>query len=296
MVVPGESRRGELQVLVHGAGYDHRYWDWPAQPDRYSYAVWAASRGLATLSIDRIGSGASSRPPGAENTVSAQAYILRQVVAAAREGILGGAGFPRIVLIGHSLGSVVAGYEAASYGDVDAVVLTGYVPVEGAADAHDTFFEAAFLPAVEERPHLRGLVDHDYGVSRAELREPLMYLAGRCDPAIIEMDEQMKGTATRGELRHAGAVGQLIRGSLVPTLVLVGEHDKLLIHPPDNDCFEVARRWAQASPAHFTYDVVAGSAHNLNLHHNAHEAFEAIERWLDGQSRADDDLAPGAAC
>jgi pimeloyl-ACP methyl ester carboxylesterase len=282
LVVPDELRRAELQVLVHGAGYDHRYWDWPAQPDQYSYAEWAASRGIATLNIDRIGSGLSSRPPGAENTVRAQADILRQVIAAARDGLVDGAQFSRIVLIGHSLGSVVAGYEAASHGDVDAVVLTGYVPVDGAGEASDTFFETAFLPAVDELPHLRGLVDHDYGVSRPEVREPLMYLTGHCDPAVIAMDEQMKGTATRGELRDASTAGPLIRASRVPTLVLVGQHDRLLIHPPDTDCFDVTRRWAKASGGNFSYDVVADSAHNLNLHDSAHTAFAAIDRWLDG--------------
>jgi pimeloyl-ACP methyl ester carboxylesterase len=290
LVVPDELRRAELQILVHGAGYDHRYWDWPAQRERYSYAEWAASRGLATLNVDRIGSGLSSKPPGAENTISAQAEILRQVVAAVRGGLIDGAEFSRIILIGHSLGSVVAGYEAASHGDVDAVVLTGYVPVDGAGEASDTFFETAFLPAAEELPHLRGLVDDDYGTSRAELRGPLMYLAGRCDPALIQMDEQMKGTATRGELRDAGTAGKLIRASRVPTLVLVGQYDRLLIHPPDKDCFDVTRRWAAVSPGHFTYHVVADSAHNLNLHDNAHESFEAMERWLDEHSRPDGSL------
>jgi hypothetical protein len=32
LTLPGELRRSELQVLVPGAGYDHRYWDWPLEP------------------------------------------------------------------------------------------------------------------------------------------------------------------------------------------------------------------------------------------------------------------------
>jgi pimeloyl-ACP methyl ester carboxylesterase len=280
LTVPDDPLRGELQILVHGAGYDHRYWDWPVETERYSYVEWAASRRIATLNIDRIGSGLSSKPPGVENPVSSQAEILRQIVAAARQGLLGGVGFSRVVLLGHSLGSVVTGYEAAQYGDVDAGVLTGYVPVDGTGQADDTFFETAFLRAADELPHLRGLVDDDYGAARGELREPLMYLAGHCDPALIQMDEEMKGTTTRGELRDAGAVGQMIRMGGVPTLVLVGQYDQLLIHPPDRDCFDVIRRWADASPSHFAYRVVVDSAHNLNLHYNAHEAFDAIEGWL----------------
>jgi hypothetical protein len=55
LTVPRDVHRAELQILVHGAGYDHRYWDWPADADRYSYVEWAASRGIATLNVDRIG-------------------------------------------------------------------------------------------------------------------------------------------------------------------------------------------------------------------------------------------------
>ena len=37
LTVPERAVRGELQILLHGAGYDHRYWDWPLDRETYSY-------------------------------------------------------------------------------------------------------------------------------------------------------------------------------------------------------------------------------------------------------------------
>src|SRR5215470_14436202 len=52
-----------IQVLVHGATYDHNIWDWPFQPERYSYVQAVTAAGYATLNMDRLGHGRSSRVP-----------------------------------------------------------------------------------------------------------------------------------------------------------------------------------------------------------------------------------------
>jgi pimeloyl-ACP methyl ester carboxylesterase len=284
LTVPDQLRRPELQVLVHGGAQDHRYWDWPIEPERYSYVAWSAARGIATLNIDRIGSGLSSRPPGVENTLDAQAHVLSQLIAAAREGIGGIAPFERVVLVSHTMGAVIAGYEAATNEDVDAVVLTGYVPV----DAHvglEERFDAVMLPAVDALPHLRGLVDADYLTTRPPGPELATFWLGGCDPAIVATEQEMKGTITKGELRTTPQAGPIIRSSAVPTLVQIGQHDPLLIDPEqDRDCYDTVRRWAARSPAHFDYDVIAHNGHNLNLHFSAHESFERINRWLDDRA------------
>jgi pimeloyl-ACP methyl ester carboxylesterase len=124
LTVPEHVVRDELQVLVHGATYDHRSWDWPLDPERYSYLEWATERGYATLAIDRVGCGASSKPPGRQSTLAAQARVLHDIVTAARGGALG-TKFGRVVLVGHSMGSALSVAEASEYRDVDAVVLTG---------------------------------------------------------------------------------------------------------------------------------------------------------------------------
>jgi pimeloyl-ACP methyl ester carboxylesterase len=282
LTVPERLRRRELQIMLHGAGYDHRYWDWPLRPGDYSYVHWASAHGRATLNVDRVGAGASSRPPGGENTVSAQAEALHEIVQAARSGLLGSAPFERVVLVGHSLGSVIAGTEAAAFRDVDAVVLTGYVPVEGSAEGSRRQ-EEGFAPAVEALPHLRGLVDDDYLALPAGVRDWLLYQSDAADAEVIALDEQIKGVTTRGELRDAGAAGRSILTLTLPTLVLAGQFDKLLVKRAlgDADCHDTMRRVAADLPTTFEFAVADGSGHNVNLHHGAHRAYELIDRWLD---------------
>jgi pimeloyl-ACP methyl ester carboxylesterase len=283
LTVPEEHRRNELQILLHGACYDHRYWDWPEQPETYSYVTWAKEHGLATLAIDRVGSGWSSHPPGLDNTIAAQSAVLELIVRAARTGFDGiAAGYEQIVLIGHSLGSLIAGYHAALANDVDSVVLTGYLPVDGPPESETKLLDGAFLPALEGLPYLRGLVDENYMTPFPEMREALMYRAGQADPDIIRVDEAIKGTTTRGELFGTAGAGPVVRISGVPTLVLVGQYDVLLMnHERDVDCNDASRRVSQLSPPHFTFSVVNETGHNLNLHRNARQTYELIGDWLD---------------
>ena len=52
-----------IQVLVPGYTYGRSYWDFPHRPEEFSYVRAAVRSGYATLALDRIGTGASSRPP-----------------------------------------------------------------------------------------------------------------------------------------------------------------------------------------------------------------------------------------
>jgi hypothetical protein len=72
-----------------------------------------------------------------------------------------------VVLVGASLGSVVSGTTAATFGDVDALVLTAYLPVDGDPAFGTGLLDAAFEPPPTALPRLRGLVDDDYLVPRA---------------------------------------------------------------------------------------------------------------------------------
>src|ERR1700760_2478881 len=47
----GSLQHKTIQVALHGATYSHLYWDWPFQPEYYSYVRWATAAGYAVLSI-----------------------------------------------------------------------------------------------------------------------------------------------------------------------------------------------------------------------------------------------------
>src|SRR3954451_13242460 len=126
----GSIHHKTIQVALHGATYSHLYWDFPFQPETYSYVRRATEAGYAVLNLDRIGIGQSDHPPADAVTIESNAYVVHQIVQALRAGDLvvpafGRVRAERIALVGHSLGSLISIQEAATYGDVDGVVLTG---------------------------------------------------------------------------------------------------------------------------------------------------------------------------
>ena len=51
----GDREPGTVQLLVHGATYNHLYWNFPYGNGYYSYVDAATAAGYATFDIDRIG-------------------------------------------------------------------------------------------------------------------------------------------------------------------------------------------------------------------------------------------------
>src|SRR5215471_3782118 len=115
----GNYRNRPLQVLVHGGTYNHNYWNVPAiNGHDYSYARFMAEEGYALLAIDQLGAGDSSKPPGDFVTLSETASSLHQVLVQMRSADNPlGYGFDKIVLVGHSFGSINAILVQGTYHD-----------------------------------------------------------------------------------------------------------------------------------------------------------------------------------
>src|SRR5437763_1293170 len=124
LCLPAGPVPATVQVLLHGATYSGVYWDFPYQPERYSYVRAMVAAGYATLDIDRLGFGASSHPPSVLVPMQVGAYAVHQVIHAARQGTIG-TRFARIILVGHSMGTVLGWLEAAKYRDIDGFIATG---------------------------------------------------------------------------------------------------------------------------------------------------------------------------
>ena len=69
-----------VQVLVPGGTYNSTYWDISYTPEIRSFRLAMNNAGYATLTVDRLGTGHSSKPPSALLTASTQAEAVHQVI------------------------------------------------------------------------------------------------------------------------------------------------------------------------------------------------------------------------
>lgn len=272
-----------VQLLVHGATYNHNYWNWQySQPEHYSYVQHAAARGYATFNIDRLGSGFSDAPDGLFNGVDANAYVLHQVVQALRGGTFGAA-FGQVILVGHSFGSLISVAEASQYHDVDGVALTGFahnINPDFLAAANNAIYPAEFDPKFAGS----GLVN--YFTTVPGTRSFLFYNADFADPNVIALDEQTKDVMSLGLLLDQGRFFSPESLAIdAPVYLVLGDHD-FIFCGGGLDCSSAANLAAYEanyfSPAAcLQTELVAQSGHNLNLHYNAGLTFAKILTWID---------------
>jgi pimeloyl-ACP methyl ester carboxylesterase len=278
----GALEHKTIQLALHGATYGHLYWDFPFQPELYSYMRWATAAGYAVLAVDRIGIGRSDHPPADGVTIESNAYVVHQIVQTLRGGTLvvpsfGRVRAQRVALVGHSLGSLISIQEAATYDDVDGVVLTGIshtvTPALG---------EVSFGPANLD-PHFAGRGIPDGYVTTLPGTRTIFYNAPFYDPRVLAVDEQNKETVTIAELNTAVPALSLSTGIHAPVLVVVGDNDAAFCNPPT--C--TASGSLATEPSFYPPDACAeavaipGSGHVLNLHYQAPLAYVTVLGWLD---------------
>ena len=272
---PGQHPQA-VQLLIHGATYTRSYWDWPQDADTYSYVRRAVGDGYATLAIDRIGHGQSSKPLSALVDTTANAYTAHQVVGALRDGTLGS--YSKVVSVGHSYGSITAIQEAATFGDVDATILTGIAHVPSAAGLAAVV--ASFVPA-------QLLPDPGYLTTLPGTRAADFYAddPAETDPAVVAEDESTKDTVSELELATFAATS-IIPPARIPTLLVLGSQDKIFCGGlTGTDCSSAATVKASESQAFppgclATY-VLPGAGHDINLQRNAADWFASAQTWAD---------------
>jgi pimeloyl-ACP methyl ester carboxylesterase len=285
LCMPAGHRAAAVEVLIHGLNYSHVYWDFPFEPDRYSYVRWADRAGYATFNLDRIGVGHSSHPPSGEVTLESNAFTIHQVVAALRSGAAAERPFRQVVLVGHSFGSEIAKLEVSLYTDVDAIILTG--------NAHHVSPSAEALGAqlgqpVQQVPRLAAEVppgDTGYVTVQDAQRPELMYNAADADPRVIALDAATKETNTLGEILTIGDAGapSVTAHLRIPVLIVDGAKDRLACAPDATDCSSAATLAAAEQPfysqTHVDTAVIPDAGHAINLHRNADYAYRIMVAW-----------------
>ncbi|KAI0505625.1 Alpha/Beta hydrolase protein [Xylaria bambusicola] len=114
-----------LQLLVHGASFNKNMWESQLKPERYNWVRRMNFEGYPTLAVDLIGSGNSSFPDGLYE-VQSQMYVetIHDLIQKLRRGEVDGRKWEKIVLVGFSIGGMLANALAQQYpDDVDALVL-----------------------------------------------------------------------------------------------------------------------------------------------------------------------------
>ncbi|WP_218026760.1 alpha/beta hydrolase [Nocardia inohanensis] len=274
---PAGGPSAALQVLVHGATYDHFYWDLPGFDGRYSYVRRASEAGYSTLAIDRIGSGRSSRPPATEVTALSNAEVLHQVVRAMRRGEVSDP-WKYVVTVGHSFGTVVTDVEAATYRDVDAVIATGWLSRPGLLTSMDLI--------TRQQAGTDGALPAGYFTMRPNGREMFM-AAGHYEPQVLTAVEALGGTITLGETATPMTAPLVQAGNpiAVPTLLVLGEYDPFFCTPPEHQPCTAAGVLTSERPfftdaAQPAVHVQPGAGHSIAHETNAQDGFDAMLAWM----------------
>ncbi len=282
LCLPPGSRPAVVQLTIPGFTYDHAYFDFPYQPDQYSYTRAAVAAGYAVFNLDRIGTGRSSRPLSTEITFGTDAYTIHLVVQTLR-----GLGFGGVEIVGHSLGSQIVAVEAGTYHDVDGVVLTGFSNHGNLVS--DATAALGFEPAALDPKF--ALVGYDplYMTFRTH-GIPQFYYPPTTDPGVVAEDDATKSVATTTEVAGSLAQGSSLAGPTsqiaVPVLIVNGDHDGLFCGF-GTACDSAASLYRDEAPFFgatpcLSTAAVPQTAHNLNLSTTAPQAYAAILNWSVG--------------
>ena len=265
----GSYRNRTLLLALHGANYNHKYWDVPEiNGHNYSFARYMAAQKYAVLAIDQLGAGESDKPCGDLLTLDETAGAIHQIIGQLRTG----AGdirhaFGRVVLVGHSLGSINAVYEQATYADADAVITTGM-----GHEPHN-------LPIPEAV--IKEMLQHKYFPFPDALRAELFYYAPGADPDVIAYDREHlsdflpRAQLVTGVFAAFDSTANRVGAVTGPVLVQLGEYDALF--PASLSGTEEAFFKSASS---VTVQTIPGVGHDVNTHLGNHRSWRLMDEWL----------------
>jgi pimeloyl-ACP methyl ester carboxylesterase len=117
-------------LYLHAVSWEERYWRLKSVPG-YDYATQQAQNGHVSVTIDRLGYGASGKPDPKATCFGAEADVAHQIVQQLRSGKYGADGhapvaFTKVFTAGSSVGAMAAHIESYTYKDVDGIINFGF--------------------------------------------------------------------------------------------------------------------------------------------------------------------------
>lgn len=284
---------------MNSGTYTRSYWFGLYYSQSNSWVDYASSLGYATLSIDRLGNGLSDHPdPIVDVQLPYQTEELHQIILLARAGLIPetNTNFTRIIVVGHSLGSVVANCLNAKYpADADATLLTGYA-LFFPPQFTGVFIQSWLLPADLSDPRYADLSPGYLELNNLNYISFLFYDPGQFSQSLQDVDFNNRGTVSLGEASGILA-GSLQTAYTGPVLVITGLHDsiycstftidiQILFGTPlcDTSLNGIVRQASTLYPYASSFEVVFPNAgHCWQLHNNATVTFGIAHEWLAAQ-------------
>ncbi|MEU7900140.1 lysophospholipase [Nonomuraea sp. NPDC049152] len=245
-VWPGEHPR-YLAVLVHGYG-EHI--------GRYEHVAAAlVAHGAAVYGPDHRGHG---RSEGERVLIEDFEDVVTDVHAVTERAMADHPGVP-VVVIGHSMGGLIATRYAQRYGDaLAALVLSG--PVIGTWEAIDVLLSLDEMPDIPIDP---ATLSRDLSVGAAYAEDPLVWHGPFRRPTIAAFATTMETIA------KAGSLGPL------PTLWIHGEEDPLVPLAGSRRGIEAVRG------DDLTEVIYPGARHEVFNETNKEEALAEVTAFID---------------
>lgn len=257
-------------------------WYWRLDVEGYHQAEEMAKRGLASVTIDRLGYGASDRVNGFHSCVGAQADIADQIVGQLRSGgyavesLPAAPAFGGVVLAGLGTGAQIAQL-ASLPGNVDGLVVMGFSDM-GRSDRFMTRVFGSMSSCMQQvGPDQAATTDGGYSTFDIGSTEYRLTNFHDTDPAVLaaalpqqsqhpckELVSQLEAISI--DLRSLGTV-------TVPVLGVYGENDRLF-----HGGAEHIELFTGAPSRELV--VVPGAGHYTGLERSAPALHDAMAAWL----------------
>ena len=267
-------------LYLHAVTWGEYYWRFKSVPN-YDYATQQANNGHVSVTIDRIGYGASGRPEGNLGTCfGSEADVAHQMVQALRRGdyqLQGHApvSFPRVFTAGASVGGLTAHIEAYTFHDVDGLINFAWGDFAVSAYTAEEFNDvqmrcaeggdagtpgyAAFFKNSRDRFYFHSATDDVRRAVPALHPDPCGQL--RSIPPAVSAD-----------MAELGRID-------VPVLAVFGENDA--VFPPPAGQQQAAR---YVGSPDVTLKMIPNASHYPLVEATHLEVVSAVDEWLDKHS------------
>ena len=284
LCVPASGDISTVEVLIPGATYNKSYYD--AAPDA-SYQRQEAADGIATLALDRLGTGASTHLPAETITGAGQNAVVHQVITKLRAGSLTGSPVTTVILLGHSMGSLETEEYAATYHDINGLVLTGFTHALTPAVLAQVFTRDVH-PAILDPSYIGTVLDPGELTTIPGRRVPFFDNAADLSPAVAAEEEtSLKDLVAVGEVTDALLLGEYLPASkliTVPTLIVTGQDD-IDFCATTAMCSTSAALLAEEAPyftARLSAYVQPNAGHSIAIAANGALGADAVAAWVRG--------------